>query len=131
MAAASMLGMVSLGVLSPVGAVQAAQPGSPVYAPVSTSSVFNSVFKAPAAAAQAVNISGFAFSPASLTVPVGTTVTWTNHDPVTHTVTSTGSGPLKGTVNAGATYSYTFTTAGTYAYVCTIHPGMAGTVTVK
>jgi plastocyanin len=80
----------------------------------------------------AVAITNFTFAPAALTVKVGTTVTWTNKDGDAHTVTSQGSGgPLKSAaLDTGGTYSFTFTTPGTYAYLCTIHPFMTATVTV-
>ena len=89
---------------------------------------------APAApvAGNAVAISGFAFSPASLTVKAGTTVTWTNKDSDAHTVTSQGTGGPLGSaaLSTGQSYSFTFTKPGTYAYLCTIHPFMTATVTV-
>jgi plastocyanin len=79
-----------------------------------------------------VKIAQLAFSPASVTVPVGGTVTWTNADQVDHTVTSMGRGPLgSATIHTGATYSYTFTTAGTYMYYCAVHPDMMATVVVS
>jgi amicyanin len=83
-------------------------------------------------AGNAVNIAQFAFSPASLSVKVGTTVTWTNNDSEPHTVTSTNnSGPLKSpAMKSGDTYTFTFTTAGTFDYLCTIHPFMTATVVV-
>lgn len=79
-----------------------------------------------------VAITNFAFSPASLSVKVGTKVTWTNKDGDAHTVTSTGSGgPLNSPAMATSdTFSYTFTTAGTFNYLCTIHPFMTAVVTV-
>ncbi|MCZ0984565.1 plastocyanin/azurin family copper-binding protein [Streptomyces diastatochromogenes] len=80
----------------------------------------------------AVAIKNFAFSPATLKVKAGTTVTWTNQDTDAHTVTSAGSGgPLHSAALAtDAAYSYTFTKPGTYAYLCTIHPFMTATVEV-
>lgn len=80
----------------------------------------------------AVAIENFAFSPATLKVKAGTTVTWTNQDSDAHTVTSAGSGgPLHSAALAThATYRYTFTKPGTYAYLCTIHPFMTATVEV-
>ncbi len=80
----------------------------------------------------AVAIENFAFSPATLKVKAGTTVTWTNQDTDAHTVTSAGSGgPLHSPALAThATYSYRFTKPGTYAYLCTIHPFMTATVEV-
>jgi len=84
------------------------------------------------AASNAVSISNFAFSSAALTVHVGDTVTWTNNDSAYHTVTSTDGGPLdSGNIGSGETFSYTFTSAGTYAYQCSFHPSMTGTVTVQ
>ncbi len=79
-----------------------------------------------------VNIKNLAFSPSTLTVPVGTTVTWTNDDGMTHTVTST-SGPAgfdSGLMSSGSSFSHTFDQAGTYEYICTIHPSMQGQVIV-
>ncbi len=94
--------------------------------PTTTSKTF-----APAPSGNSVSISGFAFSPASLTVSVGTTVTWTNNDSTTHTVTSDSGAFSSGNLANGKTYSYKFTTAGTYAYHCSIHSYMKGTVIVQ
>lgn len=82
--------------------------------------------------ADAVTIKNFAFSPATLKVRAGTTVTWTNQDTDAHTVTSAGpGGPLHSPALAThGTYTHTFTQPGSYAYVCTIHPFMTGTVEV-
>jgi plastocyanin len=79
----------------------------------------------------AVTIQGMAFSPLTLTVAVNTTVTWTNNDGVTHTVTSDAAVFNSGNVAPGGTFSYQFTTAGTYPYHCTIHNYMTGTVIVQ
>jgi plastocyanin len=79
-----------------------------------------------------VSIANFAFSPSAISVKVGTTVTWTNNDSMTHTVTST-SGPTSfdsGPRTAGQTFSYTFASTGTWNYWCSFHPSMTGTVTV-
>ena len=89
---------------------------------------------APGAAATVVNavtISNFAFSPATITVPVGTTVTWTNKDSASHTVTADDGKAFdsKG-IAQGATFTFTFATAGTYAYHCAVHPDMKATVIV-
>jgi plastocyanin len=70
------------------------------------------------------------FNPSSITVYVGTKITWTNKDAVTHNVTSNTTLFSSGSMTTGATFSYTFTTAGTFPYTCTIHPSMTGTVTV-
>jgi len=71
-----------------------------------------------------------AYSPNPVTVSVGTTVTWTNNDSITHTATSDG-GVFNGTVAAGAQYSYPFQSKGTFTYHCTLHPGMVGSVIVQ
>jgi plastocyanin len=83
-------------------------------------------------AGNGVAVKNFAFAPTALTVKVGTKVTWTNQDSDAHTVTSIGSGgPLNSTAMAtGDTFSFAFTKAGTYQYLCTIHPFMTATVTV-
>ncbi|RAG81276.1 plastocyanin [Streptacidiphilus pinicola] len=83
-------------------------------------------------ATDSVAIKNFAFAPAAITVKVGTRVTWTNQDSDAHTVTSqNNTGPLNSqALNTGQSFSYTFTTPGTYHYLCTIHPFMTATVTV-
>lgn len=70
------------------------------------------------------------FNPETITVSTGTTVTWTNNDDVAHTVTREGMFD-SGNIAAGGTFSFTFDEAGTYDYVCTIHPAMTGTVIVE
>lgn len=82
------------------------------------------------AADMAITIQGFAFSPATITVPVGTKVTWTNQDPATHTVTSdTGAFDSKN-LTTGGTFSFTFSQAGSFAYHCSIHTRMTATILV-
>jgi plastocyanin len=70
-----------------------------------------------------------AFAPNPITVAVGGTVTWTNADNTAHT--STGASWNSGSIPPGGKFSQTFTSAGSFAYHCTIHPGMVGTVTVQ
>lgn len=70
------------------------------------------------------------FAPKTLSVKVGTVVTWTNGDAMPHTVTSTGNGPASGTLSKGQSYSYTFAKVGTFAYHCSIHPSMTAKVIV-
>jgi len=78
-----------------------------------------------------IEISEFAFVPANLSVKTGTTVTWTNKDQITHTVTSdTGTTLSSPNLGFNQTFSMTFNTPGTYGYHCTPHPFMTGTVTV-
>jgi plastocyanin len=83
------------------------------------------------AANAAVKIDNFVFGPQTLTVPVGTTVTWTNSDDIPHTSVST-EGVFKSKVlDTDENFSYTFTKAGTHPYYCTIHPKMTGKVVVQ
>jgi plastocyanin len=79
-----------------------------------------------------VAIADMAFSPANITVKKGTAVTWTNNDTVGHDVTETDGkdGPKSSTLSKGESYSFTYTTVGTFKYHCSIHPDMTGTVTV-
>ena len=83
-----------------------------------------------AAGASDVTIAGFAFSPATLSVKAGTEVTFTNNDSVAHTVTADDNSFDSNNVAQGATFKHTFTTAGTVAYHCKIHPNMKATITV-
>lgn len=78
-----------------------------------------------------ITIVNFAFSPASVTVPAGTTITWTNQDTAPHTVTSDTGLWDSGTVNTGGSYSRTFSTPGTFPYHCAIHPFMKAEVIVQ
>ncbi len=78
---------------------------------------------------KASTIQGFKLE--SFTVPVGTTVTWTNKDSAPHTVTAENSSFMSPTLNQGSTFTFTFTKAGTYGYFCALHAGMTGTVTVQ
>jgi plastocyanin len=87
----------------------------------------------PAAGGTAVTIENFAFTPSTLAVKAGTTVTWTNKDGAPHTVTATDGMSTdanttglfdSGSLGQGQTFSFTFTKAGTYFYECTIHRTM-------
>ena len=75
-----------------------------------------------AAASTGVTISDFQFAPASVTVNVGDTVTWTNDGPTPHSATSSGGSFDTGIMDEGQSGSHTFTEAGTFAYICTPHP---------
>lgn len=79
----------------------------------------------------AVSIEGFAFSQPSLTVKVGSVVTWTNADSDAHTVRTNADDTLhSGVLNTNDSYTVTFTKPGTYPYRCSIHPEMQATITV-
>jgi len=82
-------------------------------------------------AAATVKIDNFVFGPQTLTVPVGTTVTWTNSDDIPHTSVSTDGVFKSKVLDTDEKFSYTFTKAGTYPYYCTIHPKMTGKVVVQ
>lgn len=81
-------------------------------------------------ATHAVAIADFAFSPATLTITAGDTVVWTNEDTMIHTATSTSGLFDSGDLDQGESYSLTFTTPGTYDYLCTPHPNMTGRIVV-
>ena len=66
-----------------------------------------------------------------LQVTVGTTVEWTNNDPMPHTVTATNKSFDSGLINPGKTWRHTFTKAGTFSFFCTPHPFMKGTIVVR
>jgi plastocyanin len=78
----------------------------------------------------AVTIADFHFTPPTTTVRVGDTITWTNDGPSSHTATAKDGSFNTDTLSKGQAASHTFTKPGTYAYVCTIHPFMHGTITV-
>ena len=79
-----------------------------------------------------VGIDNFSFLPKEITVPVGTTVTWTNHDDVPHVVASADDQFKKSAaLDTDESFSHTFTTAGSYTYFCSIHPHMTGKIIVK
>lgn len=86
-----------------------------------------------AAPPDVINIDNFSFGPDALTVAVGTTVTWVNHDDEPHTVVSGDSPTLfkSGPLDVDDKFTFKFEKPGTYKYFCSIHPHMTGTVVVK
>ena len=78
-----------------------------------------------------VIMKNIAYVPATLTIKVGQTVTWVNQDSVQHDVVANKGEFKSGLFGQGSTFSFTFTTAGTYAYYCSIHPHMLGTIIVQ
>jgi plastocyanin len=86
---------------------------------------------APAAGGSTVDIKNFMFSPMSLTVPVGTTVTWKFDDSTAHDVVADDKSFSSSALGKGKTYTHTFTTAGTVKYHCSIHPFMTATIIVQ
>jgi plastocyanin len=85
--------------------------------------------KAPAGAA--VKIDNFSFGPATVTVPVGTTVTWTNRDDIPHTAVSTDGVFKSKVMDTDEQFSFVFSKPGTYPYFCSIHPKMTGQIIVQ
>jgi plastocyanin len=78
-----------------------------------------------------VEINNFMFTPKTLTVPVGTTVTWKFDDSTQHTVTANDDSFTSQALGSGQTYTHVFTSAGTVDYHCSIHTFMTGTIVVK
>lgn len=95
------------------------------------SSQTNTTTVTPVVASNSVTISNFNFSPSPLTIKVGDKVTWDNQDSVGHTATSDNNSFDTGTISPGQSGSFTFTKAGTYAYHCSVHPSMKGTIIVQ
>ena len=83
-------------------------------------------------AAGAIAIDNFTFTPQTLTVKAGTTVTWTNRDDIPHGIASENNGFAKSkALDTDDSYAFTFTTPGTYKYFCYVHPHMTGTIVVE
>ena len=77
-----------------------------------------------------ITIDNFTFGPAALTVPVGTVVTWVNRDDIPHTVVDKNKAFRTKALDTNDSYSFTFTTAGEFSYICGLHPFMTGKVIV-
>jgi amicyanin len=86
-----------------------------------------------ASATSEVKIDNFSFGPGTITVAVGTTVTWTNRDDIPHTVVSTDDPKAfkSKVMDTDEKFSYTFAKPGTYSYFCSVHPKMTGKVVVQ
>jgi plastocyanin len=109
------------GVVVALSACSAAKPLAIIPAPTPTN-------------AQEVVIYDYKFAPLTLTVPVGTTVTWVNHDTAPHTAThrSFGEEPFdSGNMQATQIFRHKFRKSGTYPYLCVLHQGMQGTIVVQ
>ncbi len=85
---------------------------------------------APAVAAK-VSIAGFAFGPQAITVKAGERITWTNNDGAAHTVTFKDGSASSKSLAPGDVFTRAFDRPGTYAYACSFHPYMTGTVIVQ
>ena len=122
--------IIGLAISASLALAACGSSASPTAAPASPAASA-AASQAATAGANAITIQNFSFAPASLTVKAGTTVTWTNNDSPTHSVKwadgTAGSNPLA----TGSSYTRTFATPGTYAYVCGIHASMHGTIVVN
>jgi plastocyanin len=83
------------------------------------------------AAPNTITIDNFTFTPKELTVAVGTTVTWANHDDIPHNVVDKNKTFRSKALDTDDSFTYTFATAGTFDYFCGLHPHMVGQVIVK
>ncbi len=114
---------------TPPGSPTAAPAASPAAAPTTASAPSNAA--APTGTAQSVQIANLAFSPPTLTVAKGQSITWMNADSTAHTVTSDDGKWDSGRVQPGSNFQHTFDQPGTYAYHCSIHASMKATVIVQ
>jgi plastocyanin len=85
----------------------------------------------PSVPAQEVTIDNFSFTPPTITITAGTTVTWINHDDVPHTVTANDKQFASKALDTDDRFSHAFATPGTYPYFCAVHPHMTGKIIVK
>ena len=115
--------VVSILIMVPLLACSSSYNNTPAPASSTTSPV--------ASGGNSVSIANFAFSPTSITIKVGATITWTNNDSVAHTVTSDSGVFDSGNLAAGKSYTYTFSKAGTFPYHCAVHPSMKASVIVQ
>jgi plastocyanin len=91
----------------------------------------HAIVQAKPATGVVVKIDNFVFAPGSVSVPVGTTVRWTNHDDVPHTVVSDDKTFKSKALDTNEEFTYTFTKPGTYSYFCSVHPKMTAKVVVQ
>ncbi len=122
------LALIATMVLAACGSSAAITPAPTAAPPATTAPVAT---PAPVAGGAALSIANFAFDPATLKIKVGTKVTWTNNDGAPHTATSADGAFDSGRLSSGASFAFTFTTAGTFTYHCAIHSSMTGTITVS
>lgn len=108
--------------------LSACQGTQPALAPATTTTSASTTVPSQA---KTVTIQNMAFTPPDLHMKVGETVTWTNKDTNAHTVTSDQGSFESGSLRNGASFSFTFTSAGTFTYHCAIHPSMTASVIVS
>ncbi len=116
-----------------VGGAAASPGASPAATPAATAAASPeaSPQATPGAEACTIDIRDLAYQPAQTEVAVGTTITWTNSDTVPHTATHTDGAFDSGILDPGQSFSYTFDEAGTFDYICLVHPEMKGTIVVR
>jgi len=85
----------------------------------------------PAKAPVEITIDNFTFTPVEVTITPGTTVRWVNHDDIPHTVVETSRIFSSKALDTDDSFSTTFTSVGSFAYFCSLHPNMKGRVIVK
>ncbi|WP_225984730.1 cupredoxin domain-containing protein [Noviherbaspirillum aerium] len=107
------------------------EPASSLFLVLLTCTMPVKGYAEPPAAVHTATIEAMQFSPASLEISVGDRVTWKNADPFPHTATAVGQQFDSGIIAAGETWTWTSKRKGIYPYICTLHPGMKGTITVK
>ncbi|HEX2173838.1 MAG TPA: cupredoxin domain-containing protein, partial [Dehalococcoidia bacterium] len=109
------------------------QVGTPIAAPAEATetSAPGELADGEASEGTSVEIKDYAFNPPTLTVPAGSTVTWTNVDAVPHTATAQDGSFDSGNLNPGQSFAFTFPTPGSHPYVCQYHAGMQGTIVVQ
>jgi len=112
------------------GATTPGMSGMPAMPNIPAGTTASTQGSAPPVAGDAVAIDNFAFVPTTLTVAAGSTVTWTNRDEEPHTVVANDGSFHSPGMGSQATFSYRFATAGTFDYICSIHPFMHATVVV-
>jgi plastocyanin len=103
-------------------------------APATNNSTTSNSSSTQASSTGQVEIKNMMFTPSQITIQKGGTVTWTNNDTMTHTVTddlNNVGGPASGEIQPGSTYSFTFNKTGSFQYHCTIHSSMRGTIVIK
>ncbi len=130
--AAGCLGAMLLLAACGPGAASQVPAQAPTVAPMAMPTAMPTAPSASVAAAgNQVTIDNFSFAPQTLTVPAGTTVTWTNQDDTAHTVTSDEHVFGSAGLDTGDKFTYTFAKPGVFKYHCSLHPQMTGTVIVR
>lgn len=114
-----------LGLMAGCGSSSPSSPSSPSTPPTSSTPGMVSIVNG------ATELTTTAFAPNPIDVATGATITWMNNDTRTHDSTSNDGSWASGPIAPGGQFSRTFSSAGTFPYRCTIHPGMVGTVNVR